>query len=306
MDYLAAMRVYVRVVERGSMSAAARDLGIGQPAVSERIERLEAHLGVILLRRNTRAISVTDPGAVFYERCKLAIEAADVALAGAHADMCLRGTLRIAAPHGLSEVILPAILVRLQEHHPQLKIDLVVNDRFVDPTTEGVDISLRLGGPGEGDFVASKLGQMSRVLVASPAYLDRRGVPRATADLIDHPFARVSGLFNNGRLPLYTQDRRIEQVPIDVVFTLGNWRPLHAILVGGGGIGVLQRPVCSEDLTAGRLRQVLPDFAVPGFDLHLLHKANRPIPPRLRVVLPFLKKELLRALNAEGPALTSS
>lgn len=300
MDYLAAMRVYVRVVERGSMSAAARDLGIGQPAVSERIERLEAHLGVSLLRRNTRAISVTDSGMAFYERCKLAIQASDDALAGAQANMPLRGTLRIAAPHGLSETILPAILMRLRERHPQLKIDLVVNERFVDPTTEGVDISLRLGGPGEGDFVARKIGQVSRVLVASPDYLERHGMPCATADLIEHPFARVSGLFNNGRLPLRMRDRRMEQVPIDIVFTLSNWRPLHAILLGGGAIGVLQEPVCSDDLAAGRLSRILPDLVVPGFDLHLLYKTNRSIGPRLRGVLSFLKRELILTLNPNG------
>jgi DNA-binding transcriptional LysR family regulator len=292
MDYLAAMRVYVRVVERGSMSAAARDLGIGQPAVSERIERLEAHLGARLLRRNTRMISATDVGAVFYERCKLAIEAADDALAGAHEDMPLRGTLRIAAPHGLGEVILPLILLDLRSHHPQLKIDLVLNDRVVDPTTEGVDISLRLGDHGEGSFVARKLGYVSRVLVASPDYLDRRGVPTTPADLIGHPFARVSGLFNNSRLPLQTVDQRIVQAPIEVALTMSNWRPLHAILIGGGAIGVLQQPVCSEDLAAGRLRQILPDFSVPGFDLHLLYPASKPIPPRIRTIVSLLEKKL--------------
>ena len=111
MDYLAAMRVYVRVVERGSMSAAARDLGIGQPAVSERIERLEADFDTRLVRRNTRKISVTDVGAVFYERCKIAIEAADDALASVQEGMPLRGTLRIVAPYGLGEVMLPSILL---------------------------------------------------------------------------------------------------------------------------------------------------------------------------------------------------
>lgn len=168
MDYLAAMRIYVRVVERGSMSAAARDLGIGQPAVSERIERLEAHLGMQLLRRNTRSISVTDVGALFYERSKLAIEAADDALAGAREDMPLRGTLRIAAPHGVGEVVLSPILLSLRDRHPQLKIDLVLNDRIVDPVTEGVDISLRLGDHGEGSYVARRLGHVRRTLVASP------------------------------------------------------------------------------------------------------------------------------------------
>lgn len=296
MDYLAAMRVYVRVVERGSMSAAARDLGIGQPAVSERIERLEAHLGARLLRRNTRMISVTDMGAAFYERCKIAIEAAEDALAGAHDDMPLRGTLRIAAPHGLGEVVLPSLLLRLRDRHPQLKIDLVLNDRVVDPTTEGVDISLRLGDHGDGSFVARKLGHVSRVLVASPGYLDRHGAPTTPADLIGHPFARVSGIFNNGRLPLQTEDGRILSTPIEISLTVSHWRPLHTILLGGGAIGVLQKPVCSDDLAAGRLRLLLPDVVVPGFDLHLLYPAEKPVPPRTRTVVSLLEKELPRLI----------
>ncbi|MTJ79550.1 MAG: LysR family transcriptional regulator [Telmatospirillum sp.] len=296
MDYLAAMRVYVRVVERGSMSAAARDLGIGQPAVSERIERLEAHLGARLLRRNTRMISVTDMGAAFYERCKIAIEAAEDALAGAHDDMPLRGTLRIAAPHGLGEVVLPSLLLRLRDRHPQLKIDLVLNDRVVDPTTEGVDISLRLGDHGDGSFVARKLGHVSRVLVASPGYVDRHGAPTTPADLIGHPFARVSGIFNNGRLPLQTEDGRILSTPIEISLTVSHWRPLHTILLGGGAIGVLQKPVCSDDLAAGRLRLLLPDVVVPGFDLHLLYPAEKPIPPRTRTIVSLLERELPRLI----------
>lgn len=278
------------------MSAAARDLGIGQPAVSERIERLEAHLGARLLRRNTRMISVTDMGAAFYERCKIAIEAAEDALAGAHDDMPLRGTLRIAAPHGLGEVVLPSLLLRLRDRHPQLKIDLVLNDRVVDPTTEGVDISLRLGDHGDGSFVARKLGHVSRVLVASPGYLDRHGAPTTPADLIGHPFARVSGIFNNGRLPLQTEDGRILSTPIEISLTVSHWRPLHTILLGGGAIGVLQKPVCSDDLAAGRLRLLLPDVVVPGFDLHLLYPAEKPVPPRTRTVVSLLEKELPRLI----------
>jgi DNA-binding transcriptional LysR family regulator len=292
MDYLAAMRIYVRVVERGSMSAAARDLGIGQPAVSERIERLEAHLGTQLLRRNTRSISVTDVGGLFYERCKLAIEAADDALAGAREDMPLQGTLRIAAPHGVGEVVLSPILLSLRDRHPQLKIDLVLNDRIIDPVTEGVDISLRLGDCGEGSFVARRLGHVRRALVASPSYLDRHGIPVKPDDLIRHPFARVSGLFNNGKLPLLSADQRSVLAPIDIALNVSHWRSLYALLLGGVGLGVLQEPVCAGELADGRLIRLLPDFVVPGFEFHALYPANKPVPPRIRLILSILEEQL--------------
>lgn len=289
MDTLAAMRVFVRIVERGSISAAARDLGLGQPAVSERIARLEAHLGEPLLRRNTRAMSVTDTGAAFYERCKLAIEAADDAMAVAHKDQPVSGTLRIAAPHGLGEVLLTPVLLDLREDHPELRIDLVLNDRVVDPVTEGVDLSLRLGPVGEGHFVARRLGMVRRVLVASPAYLERHGGPESPPDLARHGFARVAGLFHGNRLPLHAPDGGMVAAPIETVITVSHWRPLHALLLGGGAIGVLQQPVCAGDLRQGTLIPLLPEFTVPPFDLHALYAPGRPMPPRLRLLLSTLE-----------------
>jgi len=292
MDLLVAMRVYVRVVERGSMSAAARDLGMGQPAVSERIDRLEQYLGTRLLLRNTRKLSVTDTGAAFYERSKQVLESADDALSVVNGDQSLRGTLRIAAPHGIGEVILPAIILRLRKHHPLLKIELTLNDRIVDPVTEGVDLSLRLGDLGEGSFIARKLGHVGRVLVASPAYLDEHETPAKPDELAGHPFLRVAGIFNGGRLLLTGPDGRAEPAAIDIVLSTSHWRPLHRILLDGAGIGVLQAPVCAEDLARGRLIRLLPEFSVPGFDLHALYPAIRPLPPRIRAVLALLEEQL--------------
>jgi len=293
MDLLAAMRIFVRVVERGSLSAAARDLGIGQPAVSERIQQLERHLGVRLLLRSTRAVSCTDEGHVFYERCKQVLEAADEACAAVSPDhQRLRGVLRIAAPQGLGDVVLPALLLRLREQHPQLRIDLILNDRLVDPITEGVDVSLRLGPTGEGSFIARRLGQLRRVLVAAPDYLARHGTPEIPQALVAHPFIRVLGLFGDGQLPLIDAGRKPITTPINVAMSLSHWRPVHALLVGGGGIGVLQEPVCAEAMAAGRLIRVLPDYVVPGFDLHALIPAARPIPPKTRTFLALLEAHL--------------
>jgi DNA-binding transcriptional LysR family regulator len=292
MDLLVAMRVYVRVVERGGMSAAARDLGMGQPAVSERIDRLEQYLGARLLIRNTRKLAVTDAGAAFYERSKQVLESADDALSVVNGDQSLRGSLRIAAPHGIGEVVLPSILLEMRNRHPLLKIELILNDRIVDPVTEGVDISLRLGDLGEGSFIARKLGHVDRVLVASPTYLDAHGTPTKPDELADHPFLRVSGLFNSGRLPLVGPDGQSEPAAIDIVLSTSHWRPLHSLLLDGAGIGVLQAPVCTEDLASGRLIRLLPEFIVPGFDLYALYPAMRPVPPRIRALLSLLEERL--------------
>ncbi|MEA1650674.1 LysR family transcriptional regulator [Nitrospirillum sp. BR 11164] len=292
MDLLMAMRVYVRVVERGSLSAAARDLGMGQPAVSERIERLEAHLGSRLLLRSTRSLSMTDAGAVFYERARQTLEAAADAVAAVGPDQPLRGTLRLAAPHGVGEVLLPPILLCLRRSHPDLDIDLVLNDRVVDPVTEGVDLSLRLGDSGEGAFIARPLGHVRRLLVAAPEYMERHGAPAGPHDLGGHDFVRVGGLFANGRLPLVAEDGKAIAAPIRIRMSLGHWRPAHALLLGGAGIGVLQAPVCTADVAAGRLVPLLPGHRVPGFDLHALYPVSRQVPPKVRMVLDLLRREL--------------
>lgn len=294
MDLLAAMRIFVRVVERGSLSAAARDLGIGQPAVSERIQQLERQLGVSLLRRSTRAVSCTEEGSLFYERCKRVIEAAEDACAAVSPDQqALRGVLRIAVPQGLGEVALPVLLQRLREQQPQLRIDLILNDRVVDPVTEGVDISLRLGQPGEGNFIARRLGHVRRVLVAAPSYLARHEAPDTPHALVAHPFIRVLGLFGDGQLPLIGARRQSRiSVPISVAMSVSHWRPVYELLQSGAGIGVLQEPVCADALAAGRLTRVLPDYTVPGFDLHALIPAARPIPSKTRVFLALLEAHL--------------
>lgn len=277
------------------MSKAARDLGIGQPAVSERIERLERHLGVRLLRRNTRVVSCTDEGALFYERSKRVIDAADDACAavseGRHE---LAGLLRIAAPQGLGEVVMPRILIAMRKAHPKLNIDLVLNDRIVDPVTEGVDISLRLGQPGEGSFIARHLGHVRRVLVASPDYLAQAATPREPDELMDHPFIRVMGLFGDGFVRLVGGHDQVS-ARISPAINASHWRPVYESIVAGAGIGVLQEPVCAQAIASGRLVRLLPRYTVPGFDLHALFA--RPVPLKTRAAMAFLESELPVALE---------
>lgn len=301
MDLLAAMRIYVRVVERGSMSAAARDLGIGQPAVSERIERLERDLGVRLLRRNTRVLACTDEGTVFYTRSKAVLEAAEDARASvALGEPVVRGVLRIAAPQSLGEVVLPAMLLRMREQHPQLRIDLILNDRVVDPVTEGVDISLRLGHPGEGSFVVRPLGHVRRVLVAAPNYLARHPPVTESHMLAAHPFIRVMGLFADDQLALVDPQKLIVHTPISAVVSTSHWRPMYDLLLAGAGIGVMQEHACAEALSHGRLIQILPDYTVPGFDLNALFPAVRPVPSKTRTMIAMLEQYLPEALQEVG------
>ncbi|WP_175704721.1 LysR family transcriptional regulator [Burkholderia ambifaria] len=303
MDLLAAMRIFVRVVERGNLSRAAKDLGLGQPTVSDRVDRLERFLGVKLLLRNTRAVSCTDEGILFYQRSKIVLDAADEARAVVTlGNNIVRGRIRIAAPHGFGEVVLPEILAVIREHHPQLHIELVLNDEITDPVTEGVDISLRLGQIGDGNFVARRLGYVRRVLVASPLYIEKHGLPEEPTDIVGHPFIRVTGLFNDGQLRLMNPSKSVRPTPINVVVSTSHWRPVYELLLNGAGIGVLQEHVCIDALESGRLVRLLPDYTVPGFDLHALLPVTRPVPSKTQVVMKIIEDYLpkVMARTADG------
>ncbi|OJB10537.1 LysR family transcriptional regulator [Burkholderia ubonensis] len=297
MDLLAAMRIFVRVVERGNLSRAAKDLGLGQPTVSDRVERLERFLGVRLLLRSTRAVSCTDEGILFYQRSKVVLDAADEARAVVTlGNKIVRGRIRIAAPHGLGEVVLPEILTVIREHNPQLYIDLILNDEITDPVTEGVDISLRLGPISDGNFVARRMGHVRRVLVASPSYIEKHGLPEEPTDIVGHPFIRVTGLFNDGQLRLMSPSKSVRPTPINIVISTSHWRPVYELLLNGAGIGVLQEHVCVDALASGRLVRLLPDYTVPGFDLHALLPVTRPVPSKTQVVMKILEEYLPKAM----------
>ncbi|HBQ3009424.1 LysR family transcriptional regulator [Klebsiella quasipneumoniae] len=246
------MRIFIRLVERGSMSAAARDLGIGQPAVSERIEKLEAHLGTRLLRRNTRNMSLTHSGNVFYERSKTAVQAAEHALSVNEENQGLQGKIRIAAPYSAGESLLMPALLQLQNEHPELQVDVIFNDRIIDPVTEGVDLSLR-------------------VLVASPALLAKMGHPDTPEALTDYPFAAVSGVFASNRIQLIASEDQLINVPVNIQFQSTHWRSVLSWLLAGHAIGVLQSPVCRKEMEHGALIPLLSHYPIPPFSAWLLH-----------------------------------
>lgn len=307
MDLLLAMRVFVRVVECGGLSAAGRDLGLGQPAVSERLRQLERHLGVRLLDRNTRSVNVTDIGAVFYAHAKTALEAADEAAASVTSfNRQLRGTLRIAAPHALGELLLPPLLAKLQQRHPELSIDLVLNDRFVDPVIEGVDVSIRVGRLGEGSFVARPLGHVRRLLLASPKYLEQAGSPLSPAALAAHPFVHIDGIARDGKLHFEGPDGAPVTAYVRSAWRCNHWRPLLAALLAGNGIGVLHRPVCRSELAGGQLVPVLPDHSLPDLPVHAIYPSSRRAPAKTATVVAWLESQLPALLDEDNPATESA
>src|SRR5258707_14280345 len=187
MGRLHEMETFVRVVETGSFSAAARDLNIGQPAISKTIAGLEERLGVRLLVRSTRRLSTTEAGIAFYERALRAIAEANEAEAAAQgAGAGLESRLRICSPVTFARLHLVPKLGTFLDAHPKLRLELVMDDRVIDLVAENIDAGLRLGTLTDSALKARKLAQADRLVVASTAYLARRGVPSTPADLLEH------------------------------------------------------------------------------------------------------------------------
>ncbi len=308
MDMLSAMRIFIRVVERGGLSAAARDLGLGQPTVSERVDKLEKHLGASLLYRTTRSVQATDAGVRFYEHAKRVLEAAEEAEASvASAEASLTGTFRIAAPHGLGEMTLPRLLIEFQTRHPRLAIDLTLNDRFVDPVTEGVDLSIRIGEIGSGNFIARRLGTVRRLLLAAPGYIKRHGLPSEPAELATHPFIRIAGLAADERLHLTDPGGIPVEVPIRTLWRVNHWKPLVEALLAEKGIGALHAIVCGDEIAEERLVPILPSYQFKGMDVHAIFPPGRRPVAKTKAFLALLGAQagMLLGQDAGMPLLSA-
>ena len=295
------MRIFARVAELRGLSAAARDLSISQPAVSETVARLEARLQVRLLDRTTRSVRMTEAGSVFYERARRTLdEASEAEAAVAALKGGLRGRLRVASPHGLGEVLIAPVLLDLMARHPELTVDLVFNDKLVDPLTEGVDLSIRVGPLGIGDYIAKRLGAVRRSLVAAPSYLARYGTPASPADLRDHAFIRFAGLPPVDRVTLSGPAGTIE-VTVRTIMTANHWRPLRQAIVRGMGIGAVQEPIAKEGLASGDFVRLLPEYTFAPQEVHAIYPSARHVPERTKIVVGALSAAIQPALDAPMP-----
>src|SRR3981081_3729413 len=187
MDRLAALEIFVRVVDAGSFSAVARRQRIGQPAVSKAVVQLEEWLGVSLLMRSTRSVVPTEAGRIFYERAKRTIEEADEAVVAARGSASgLSGKLRVSTSICFGRLdIIPNLSAFLAEH-PDLDIELVLDDRNVDLVNEGIDVALRMGVMPDSNMTTRRIAEGRRMVVATPAYLQRHGTPASPGELINH------------------------------------------------------------------------------------------------------------------------
>ena len=303
------MRTFVRVAERGSLSAVARELGAGQSTVTRHIKELEEALGVALLSRTTRRVTMTDEGSRYHaasiQILRQVEQASDEArgMRGAPAGT-IRGPARqrsgfCTAAFGILHA--SRLIFAFQDRYPDVCIDLSLTDERIDLVREGVDIALRLGPLTDSSMKLRAVGQCRRLLVAAPDYLAVRGRPAAPHDLSDHEGIRMSNVAGSDTLALRGPGDEHHAVPFAGRFRIDHGLAAREALVAGRGIAPAHQWLVDDLLVAGRLEQVLPDYALPTVPLNMLIVPDRASIVRVRLLIDFLAKQIGGIPGIEKP-----
>jgi DNA-binding transcriptional LysR family regulator len=288
MDKLNAMNAFAKVVTSGSYAEAARQLGLTRSAVSKAVTELEELLGARLLDRTTRRTSPTEVGRAYYERCVdilASIEETELQVSRLHDEP--RGVLRVNAPMSFGILYLGGAVADFMAAYPDLKIELLLNDRFIDPLEEGVDVTVRIGALADSSLIARKLAPAHRVLVASPDYLARHGEPQTPQDLARHHCLNYGHVTAMQHWELTTGEETIA-VPITSYLCSNNGDVLREAAVKGNGIALLPTFIVGEDITSGRLRVVLASHAPMSLAIYALYAPNRYLAAKTRLLIDFL------------------
>jgi DNA-binding transcriptional LysR family regulator len=275
MDRLHEMELFVRVVETGSFSAAARDLKLGQPSISKTIAALEERLGVRLLVRSTRQLAPTEAGTAFYERALRTITEANEAEAAAQgAGAGLEGRLRICAPVTFARLhVVPKLGIFL-DAHPRLRLELVMDDRMIDVVAENIDAALQLGNQNDSSLRVRKLAQAERYVVASPGYLARRGIPANPTDLLEHD-GIVYGQSSGGQEWMFRRGSSETSIQLRTRLTLSAAEGVREAVLAGQGFAITSHWMFAPELASGAVVPVLTEWTLPAMELWVIYPSGK-------------------------------
>jgi DNA-binding transcriptional LysR family regulator len=269
------MQTFVRIVDGGSLSAAARALGVTLPAVVRTLAALEAHLGVRLLNRTTRRIGLTDAGSQYYQRCRqLLAEVEEAELAATAAKTRPAGTLAVTAPVLYGRMHIVPILTEYRRRFPEVAVRLLLLDRNVNLLEEGIDIAIRIGHLADSSLVAVRLAEVRRLVCASPAYLKKRGTPRHPRDLAGHDCLSLTAV-TAGDTWQFREDGRALAVKVRPRFVSNSGDAVIAMAESGQGVGMALSYQIEAQLARRRLATVLVDFAPAPLPVSALYPHGR-------------------------------
>lgn len=293
-DRLFTLRLFVRVARKGSFSAAGRELKIPQPTVSRLIATLEKDIGAALLTRTTRAVTLTEAGTDFLARVEPVLDALDDAEHAARGGGRLRGVLRVGVSSSMAIRGLMPHLQAFLDQHPELRIELLLDDLRQNLVAEGVDVGLRFGPLPDSSATAQRLGAAERVIAASPDYLRRAGTPRTPAELAQH-----SVIAGPGRLAhawSFARDGKTLSVRVDGQLSVSVNEVSTAAALAGIGIASMTLGACLKELQEGSLVRLLPDWSMGDIELHAVFPAGRAAKPAARAFADHVANNLTHML----------
>jgi DNA-binding transcriptional LysR family regulator len=292
MDRLLAMEAFVRVVDAGSFSTAARQWGRSKAVVSKYVNALEDHLGVQLLRRTTRALSLTEAGRAYRERCADVlgeVEALEASLREGLA--AARGTLRVTAPPGLASHHLDVMTKDFVERFPEVTIDLDLTHRMVDLVEENIDVAIRVTDPRDSSLVARRIAPVPIVAVAAPSYLGRRGTPKKPADLRNHD-CLVDTNFRDQQRWRFRKGKKTETITVDGPFRINNPEAIRDLAASGLGIALVPEFLVRDSIQNGSLCEVLPGTVALHWFILAVYPRRRYLPLRVRAYVDHLVERM--------------
>jgi DNA-binding transcriptional LysR family regulator len=287
-----AMTAFVEVARAGGFSAAARRLSMSTTAVSRYVAELERMLGVTLLRRTTRHVSPTEAGARYLPRAAAILEEIERLNAEIGAvDSMPRGKLKITAPASIGNDWIAPLSVDFVEAYPEVELEIEFTERLVDLVAEGFDAAIRSGPLMSSSMIAHRIIEMHYLLCASPSYLERRGTPERPEDIIEHDCIHWRGAADSSAWDFTKEGARVS-VPISGRLLINNFAAEHEAAVRGLGLAILPLLNLRDDIEAGRLVHVLPDYDVSRGLLSLVRPPMPFEPPKLRAFIDFITTAL--------------
>ncbi len=290
---LDSMALFALVAREGSFTAAARVSGLPKSTVSQRVAELEATLGMRLLHRSTRRLSLSEAGRVYLQHCQEMVDAANAADAAlSRLRDAPAGTLRITAPEASGTLLLPALLAAFSRRHPAVTVECLISDAQLDLIAERIDLALRTGQLADSSFVSRRIGPVGRLLAASPEYLARKGWPQQPADLAGH------SLLLHEALPQWLLRQAGDRVRVDASqasLRANNLNVLRQLALAGAGIALLPRFMVREALASGALHEVLPDNPPPDNHYYAVYPGRSHRPAALTALLDFIDEYGLAA-----------
>lgn len=292
MDRLDSMQLFVRVAELASFSAVAQQLGVARSVVTRRVAALESHLGVKLLARSTRQLSLTSEGAAYLERCRVILNLVDVAEADiAHEHSRPRGRIRVSLPLSYGLRRLTPLLVSFSRQYPEVGLELDYTDRRVNLIEEGFDLSVRVTARLDPGDIVRRLASIQLHALAAPGYLAEHGAPKKPQDLAHHECLGYAARGENQSWH-FMVDGRLEPVHVRCRFSANNGDALMAAAAGGLGITVQPDFIADDYLMDGRVERILEHHQPPLMGVYAVLPSNRHVPHRVRVLMDHLANQL--------------